>query len=228
MPNWCNNNLTITGPEEEVARFVVDARNRPQFYRGEFEIDNERLRGMGKPEKTLQEALGPEEELCFHAIVPIPDGILAGRYDPDGYNMENALWGTKWGSAHSEITVREEGRVIYLFETAWAPPLKFLETASESYPSLTFTLVWEEPGMVIAGRHVFVDGEITEAEENKGEEFEVTFTVKYTAKVVSLRALLDNTIGDISIPENEDCSYKSDSFEVDKITDSNGEEIEEY
>ena len=223
MPNWCNNNLTVEGPEEEVARFIVAARGKAQFYRYEFEKENKRLRKIGHPERTLAD-VEEEEEFCFHSLVPIPDDILEMAYDPHGYNKERELWGCKWGCSSTMIIMREKGKVIYTFQTPWSPPIEMLITASKSFSKLTFILKWNELGMIGAGRYVFVNGEIIEAEEYEDEEFEVVFNVKYKTKVTTIRSLLSDVISDICIPENE-CKYISNSFEVEKIIDSNGDEI---
>jgi len=226
MPNWCDNILKITGPEEEIFRFVIDARGKPQFYSAEFRKENLRLVRDKKPAVNIQDAQGEEEALCFHAIVPIPNDILNGDYDPHGYQKEKELWGVKWGSKDSTLAVRNEGEVHYTFETPWAPPLNFLLAASEKYPELKFTLEWDESGMMVAGRHVFENGKITEAEEDKGEEFEVVFTVKYRAKVTELRSRLKDAVEDIYIPEPKNLNYITDSFEIETVTDSNGNEME--
>lgn len=39
----------------------------------------------------------------------------------------------------------------YTFETAWSPPLEWLEAVASQYPTLRFCLRYSEPGMGIQG-----------------------------------------------------------------------------
>ena len=53
------------------------------------------------------------------------------------------------------------GQVIveYAFDTAWSPPIKFLENVAKQWPNLTFVLEYEELGMGFKGLAKF-QGEI--------------------------------------------------------------------
>ena len=59
MPNWCNNKLTVFGPDEDVERFKKTA------------IGN-------SPWHTEEEK---KNVLNFHSLVPIPPEILSAGYE---------------------------------------------------------------------------------------------------------------------------------------------------
>ncbi len=140
MPNWCSNKLTITGPKEDVQAFKERARGRPPWW---------------KPEEE-------PEVLNFHSLVPIPEEVLKGDYDPAGYNWEMENWGCKWGAQDSTILDVRAGFIAYEFLSAWSPPEKFFQTVAVQWPTLEFVLDYEEPGMAFKGLAKF-QGEIHEA-----------------------------------------------------------------
>jgi hypothetical protein len=140
MPNWCHNQLTITGPEADVRSFKENAAGRCPWL---------------KPEETEVEALN------FHSLVSVPDEILQAGYEAAGYDWERANWGCKWGA--DNVTVLDEGGtcIIYEFYTAWSPPIEFLTAVAKQWPNLTFVLQYEEPGMAFKGLTKF-QGDIQE------------------------------------------------------------------
>jgi hypothetical protein len=74
----------------------------------------------------------------------------------DWYNFNNREWGTKWDVAVSDDekypetymegpTENGDNLVVYYnFNTAWSRPLPALEKLSAQYPTLLFTLSYEE------------------------------------------------------------------------------------
>ena len=140
MPNWCQNNLTITGPEADVRSLKEKAAGRCPWL---------------KPEATEVEALN------FHSLVPVPDEILQAGYDPAGYEWETANWGCKWGADGTTILDVGGNHLIYEFYTAWSPPLEFLKKVAVQWPALVMVLDYEEPGMAYKGLAKF-HGEIHE------------------------------------------------------------------
>ena len=129
MPNWCSNKLTITGLAADIQALKTKA-----FGHSPWEE--------------------PEDEpnvLNFHSFLPVPENILAAGYGDAGFDWERQNWGCKWGAANSVIVEEWEGHVEYSFDTAWSPPIKFLETLAKQWPNLTFVLLYEELGMCFKG-----------------------------------------------------------------------------
>lgn len=115
MPNWCHNTLTIKGNNEELEEFVKKA-----------------------------EGADPRsgEELClsFHSFVPVPEEVIS----KDDLEWEIENWGVKWGAVYPEL-VKEDGKVVYIFDTPWGPPLEWLDRVVSQYPSSKFLMLFSAP-----------------------------------------------------------------------------------
>ncbi len=144
MPNWCHNTMDVSGCEDDVARFAEAVR------------------------------VSEEQPLSFARLVPPPAGATLG------WAIE--YWGCKWdarfggpanalaydSSADVEAAFDAHGLTItptvavFKFDTPWSPPLRFVETASEQFPQLTFVLRFAEVGANVAGETSYVGGVRTE------------------------------------------------------------------
>jgi hypothetical protein len=130
MPNWCNNKLAVYGPEADVSRFKEKAVGHSPWLKVEEQKEN---------------------VLNFHSLVPIPAEVVEAGYDKAGYDWERNNWDCKWGAYSAELADEWEGHLTYLFDTAWSPPLAFLEKLAPQWPTLTFLLDYEEMGMGFKG-----------------------------------------------------------------------------
>ena len=116
MPNWCDNNLRISGSENEVQRFKLKANGPEQTYNyfaapmDKWAVhDDIRVKAQVK----LLPELGNISVLSFHALVPVPEDYRRFPYDCNsarkigeivgeerkggGYEWESKNWGVKWG-----------------------------------------------------------------------------------------------------------------------------------
>ena len=193
MPNWCHNRVDISGPKEDIQRFHAQARGHTQSY-NDFSphtkdawpvFDDIRLKGMvsSPPEP------GNIVDFSFHALYPVPEefrcfpyddrravelGELIGQERPyGGYHWEGAHWGCKWGACESELVHKEDNFLQYEFDTPWGPPVQFFEKITEDWPTLSFELNYEEPGMGFKGEIHWDDGVLTyECEDEYSEDDE--------------------------------------------------------
>ena len=130
MPNWCSNTLRVFSPDEDVSRFKQQAA------------------GCSPWAKT------PDEEhnvLNFHSLVPIPPEVIAAGYNNTGHDWEREHWGCRWGACETRLADEGDGQLMYDFDTAWAPPIPFLETLAPQWPTLKFLLDYEELSMGFKG-----------------------------------------------------------------------------
>ena len=180
MPNWCSNDLHVTGDKESIKKFRLTAKGPTQTY------NDFRQEGSDWPEKldsirlkALAEQLpepGPVSEFSFHALYPVPDEIRRFPYDCNqankirekiglerqlgGYSWESENWGCKWGASDPTLWVSEDSALHYGFDTPWGPPEAFIEKISLEWPKLHFELHYEEPGMNFKGEFHVQDGVI--------------------------------------------------------------------
>jgi hypothetical protein len=166
MPNWVYNGLTIEGSPNQV-QSLIKQMNKPFTKMSDSWDTNTNT--MIKKEIVYSNPV-----FAFHNIYNhIDHGVSNEEYNgqptrsPDSsfadwikfetndwYNFNNREWGTKWDVAVSENgyanTYFEEGEnaendvVVYHFETAWSRPVPALEKLSAQYPTLLFTLTYEE------------------------------------------------------------------------------------
>lgn len=69
-----------------------------------------------------------------------------GHADWYSWCRSNDGWGTKWG-AYDVQDVEDKGdSLIYKFQTAWAPPIPWVEKTSKLFPELTLNLAGKDEG----------------------------------------------------------------------------------
>lgn len=129
MPNWCNNNLTITGTPDRLRQFVAE-------------------NVKGEIENSIAEIT-----LDFNFVAPLPEDQKENWYD---WRCQN--WGTKWTGDVYHVDMDTDTLTIN-FNTAWSPPEAWIEQASRHYPDLHFYMLYEEPGFNYAGYFQAENGE---------------------------------------------------------------------
>lgn len=150
MPNWCTNNLYVSGNKEDIARFRERAVRETENIEESLELTDEGfLKITDKP-------------LCLNNFVPMPK-----KYDKGdkwyGWRIKN--WGTKWEISGAEIVSQGRDFIQYMFDTAWSPPIEWLKKVAKEYPKLDFELKYREDGMGFCGKVKASKGKIILDEE---------------------------------------------------------------
>jgi hypothetical protein len=140
MPNWCDNNLTVTGDSVELKRFVAAVTNED----GSIQI--------------LNNLLPFPAELEGKDITDKDGTVIARAFTDNGYNWCLRNWGTKWGDCETEITVNDPDHLVFRYQTAWSPAIEGLSQISAMFPTLTFQTDWVEEGMQSLGAASFTNG----------------------------------------------------------------------
>jgi hypothetical protein len=139
MPNWCENEVWITGNADELSQLFTEAS------------------------KTHIEYSESEHPIKFlmDNLVPMPEGY---RDDSRWYDWSIENWGTKWdlNQEYDETQVYytqgdSEGGLNYM--TAWSPNRQFWQTLSKRFPSLRIDLRYIEEGMFYMGHEIIQNGE---------------------------------------------------------------------
>jgi hypothetical protein len=156
MPNWCQNKLTVTGPDLDSFLTALGVKD------------------------------GSEEINILETLVPMPEilrGTVSGGWldteeeahqeqaraetgYPDWYAWQQANWGIKWGDCHTFMSsgMNDDEDVVLHFDSAWSPPVDGICKVSAIFPTLTFVLGFSESGMVFVGAVRIVNGEVVTEE----------------------------------------------------------------
>jgi len=154
MPNWCNNDLTVTGPAKALAAFVKKSKTA----------------GVDEDGKACG------NDFSFEPHLPLPKCLDIGPDDgkkrpanvaatgfSSWYDRNNAVLGTKWDVRGELCKGASDSRTAaYTFDSAWSPPQAGIEAVSALYPSLTFELTWDEPGGDFGGNATYKAGDCLE------------------------------------------------------------------
>ncbi len=119
MPNFCDNQLEITGNVADIRLF-----------------------------KTLVKDTCAGTDLSFDKLCPTPSLLFKFenfRILPSEYDWRVKHWGTKW-DVKATLVNKDNKRIVYSFRSAWNPPLAWLKKAAQAFPSLQFNLSYKDEG----------------------------------------------------------------------------------
>ena len=148
MPNWCENEVVISGKPEDMKKFKEDA-----IIDGKFCFNNLIPRpseldimsgGYGSLERNKQKQLEKKQAENIKKY---------GAKDWYDWNCEN--WGTKWDIEWFEVLEEQysdtEILLRLVFETAWSPGTGIYNYIVNNYSNLNVSWYYHEPGNQIAG-----------------------------------------------------------------------------
>lgn len=142
MPNWCENYLTIRGSYEIRTKFLQQIDG----------FDLETLSFI----KSIK---------LFDTFIPMPEEY---NYDEQWYDWRVKNWGVKWDvTSFNKFKHKNLYTEIY-FDTAWNPPLIFLQNVSKKYSNLSFHLICEDVSMAAEEDLYIINGKIHD--HKPGEE----------------------------------------------------------
>ncbi len=103
----------------------------------------------------------PYSDLSLEKSYPVPKEFKADSNMSCQWCSDN--WGTKWNvSAELDVTKFCKREMTYYFQSAWAPPVGWLEYIAPKYPELDFSLEFEEGGMNFKGYVMIEKGKVRE------------------------------------------------------------------
>jgi hypothetical protein len=181
MPNWCENELTITGPDVQKVLEAIrsesdeDARvldfNQILPYPKHFrELDE---RSLQYQEQYLAvDRDDPERQARLDALAAeysVEPGTpwLKDGFNSGGYEWCCEVWGTKWNAVRALLSLQKDGSVRIDFDTAWSPPIPVIEKLSAIFPEHQFTLEYFEGGCGFCGQARWENG--NEQYHNQGD-----------------------------------------------------------
>ena len=141
MPNWCNNNLTLTHEDPAMIQRAYDALERGEFLNefipvpADLQITSGYL-GNGDEQKELERKTAENREKYGYG---------------NWYDYCVGEWGTKWdvgGQGQSDI--HPDGKMLHTaFDSAWSPPINAYEKLVEM--GFGVEAMYYEGGMGYAG-----------------------------------------------------------------------------
>jgi hypothetical protein len=143
MPNWCNNNLTLTHKDPAMIKRAYDALERGEFLQ-EFVPVPEQL-------KIVAGCVGdPDEQKKLEAdTARNVEELGYGNW----YDYCCGEWGTKWDVGEQGASdIHPDGTMLHTyFDSAWAPPTR----AYDKLVELGFGVeaMYYEGGMCYAGSY---------------------------------------------------------------------------
>lgn len=156
MPNWCQNKLTVTGPKAMLDKFIADAKAKGNKKKGieatELSLDKLYPTPSDNEIKNTKQLLPPNATVEQKMLAS-----LFAKSQPDWYSWRVTNWGTKW-DVTAYVAKREPKKIVYEFDSAWAPPEEAFKKISNDYPDLKFALNYREDGMGFRGKTVIYDG----------------------------------------------------------------------
>lgn len=148
MPNWCQNYITITGKDAGKIYNIIQSIPDDQ---GIME--------------TLCTTDTPEyKELCEEVAFFHPFSTYFGtKWDFGKRDVDDISFVTGYGTGAVSISIPESEipheTITISVDTAWSPPLAFLEKLTKTY-DVTAEIEYFEPGMDFGGMSEFDNGEI--------------------------------------------------------------------
>jgi Ferredoxin-like domain in Api92-like protein len=180
MPNWCQQDLTITGDAESIAELKTQL-SRPydngngQTFEGKFllwnivaptNLDAYHQRVTIAPKENndpvhISQALSEAFISMNISDADMAKAMAEIAVGEDWYNWNIRNLGTKWEITDSAIEVDEPTKVKFMFNTAWSPIEEALDKLAMQYPTLTFTLRGLDEGFLFACEIHWANGKQT-------------------------------------------------------------------
>jgi len=143
MPNWCNNNLTLTHEDPAMILRAKEALDRGEFL-NEFIPVPEDL-------KITSGFLGsgPEQEELERQTKANVEKYGYGNW----YDYCCGEWGTKWDvGGDGQTDIHPDGKMLHTyFDSAWSPPVAAYEKLEEL--GFEVNAMYYEGGMAYAGAY---------------------------------------------------------------------------
>ena len=143
MPNWCWNHLEVSGDEKQLHEFVEKSLSKYDDGKNRFTLN-----GTHPMPEELNITKGTQTQDEKKQAI-----LNKAKYGyTDWYEWKYAEWGTKWDACEAHIDHNDIDYFAVTFDSAWAPPIQWIDNIMKDFPDLSFTLEYEEPGMGFGGR----------------------------------------------------------------------------
>lgn len=146
MPNWCYNKLSVAGDEEDLLEFKECVKSKEE---------------------------GIDTDIRMNNLIPMPEELvdtISPHEHPNWYDWALTNWGCKW-DLNAVLVEETKCRLIYRFDSPWAPPIRFIYNIAPLFPDLLFQLIYREGGMCFRGTMSAQNYLLLHSEEKYYEDF---------------------------------------------------------
>jgi hypothetical protein len=159
MPNWCSNELTISGDKEAISRFVAGVKKDDS---NDLMLIESYLPTPEDLTVTMSGSFGDDSSPEALELAAKQKSNIEKYGHKDWYDWNIANWGTKWSDSDTDGgDIYNDGTTVsYTFQSPWGPPEEAFRRISAIFPELTFVLSFSEEGMGFYGATSFFNGEV--------------------------------------------------------------------
>ena len=144
MPNHVDMDLVVSGDVESLNAFIAFAKQ------GEGILSADKFIPYPN-EYKLMDVRATTARLG--GDYSVNDGFNSG-----GYEWCVSNWGTKWGIYDANLVASKlegkKGKLQYVCQSAWSPPLPVILAMSDKFPTLKFSLKYYECGAQFKGTYI--------------------------------------------------------------------------
>jgi len=146
MPNWCYNSLSLLAGSETAQQLDLH-----KFVR--------EVTGTLHSECSLSSMIKRGTVPFFlEQVYPVPG---THRFDPAVAGDWRLLhWGCRRYRTGATISQTLDGAIVFMFQTAWTPPIAWVHYVSAVYPNLLFTITYSEPLAFGDGVYEVIAGQV--------------------------------------------------------------------
>lgn len=89
-----------------------------------------------------------ETYAILESLYPTPQGV-------DVYDWNCKHWGSKWADCNTLMIGALDNEVMFEFDSAWSPPIEGIAFIASMFPTLEFSLEYNEPAIGFYGNTTF-------------------------------------------------------------------------
>ena len=176
MPNWCSNDLEVSGEKQDLMNFKLFARGKGRDNVEETAFDENKFAPYPEKFQLIDERADEDQRLWQKEIEKAgvakmsekdkeawhkahPHRMMEDGYNQGGYDWCIANWGAR-GICQAELYSETDTKLNYGFDTAWSPPIPLVKKMGEMFLKLKFKLVYKEEGMGFKGNFTMKNGQV--------------------------------------------------------------------
>lgn len=163
MPNWCENDLSISGPRESLEKIAALVKTEDE----EFDFNTiipepAELQDICSGFATIDGKQFSNWRVIDGEKVGVTDEEKAELIEKYGssnlYDWHCENWDTKWGAC--EASFNDNGDSLFIsFDTAWSPPNSIIDKLIRMFPECSFVHEYFEGGCCFQGGRLHNEGD---------------------------------------------------------------------